>query len=236
MSRISSGQLTFLTATFGIATALLTLWMLFLFPFQAELASGWNSPLIAFEFAQTEADVAFLAGQSETAIQNRAKMDAGHRVDMIFPIAYAGVFALLALQAVKSGKRWMWLAVIVSVLIVPFDYNENRVLFGITDVLSRAESPIPLLAELHVATYLKWGAIACVSALLSVAYAIEKHWWRALSCGVAALSILIAYVSGSASWAAEGASLCFVVLFIVLILQAWREAFLLSRVSTHIQA
>ncbi len=203
--------------------------MLVLFPFQAELSPGWNSPLIAFEFAQTEADVAFLTGQTESAVQNRAKMDAGHRVDMIFPVAYAGVFALLALQMVISGKRWMWLGVVISILIVPFDYNENWILFGITEVLSQDGSPAALLAKLPTATYLKWGAIAAVSGLLAVAYALDRARWRSFFCGLAALSIIVAYVSGSAPWAAEGASLCFVVLFTLLILHTWRTAFVAMR-------
>ena len=66
-------------ALFGIATLALGVIMLFIFPSEATLADGFRTPIIAFEFAASEADVAFLSGAGASSRANRAMMVAGHR-------------------------------------------------------------------------------------------------------------------------------------------------------------
>ena len=97
------------SAVFGVATIVLGIIMLFVFPSSAELTEGFRTPIIAFEFARSDADLAFLSGSGEPAKSNRTMMNAGHRWDMIFPFAYAGFVALLLLQFVLRGQRWLWL-------------------------------------------------------------------------------------------------------------------------------
>jgi hypothetical protein len=193
-------------AAFGIATAALGIVMLFIFPSQAELSQGFRSPIIAFEFANTEDDLAFLSGSSETSRTNRQKMNEGHRWDMVFPFAYAGFVTLLLLQLVARGQRWLWLAIPVALLIIPFDIRENLVLLAITSALSDSTSAALLLPALYVATWLKWGALGLSIGALAVGYTVEKHYFSAAVSAFTAAGIAACWVSGAEPVIAEAMS------------------------------
>jgi len=51
----------FSSAIFGLATIFLGAILLGIFPSTAELAEGFQTPVIAFEFAKTESDLSFLS-------------------------------------------------------------------------------------------------------------------------------------------------------------------------------
>lgn len=74
-------------ALIALATAII---MSNIFPSRVELPKGFNTPIIAFEFAKTEADIPYLIGSSEFSSSNRQTMRDGHRWEMVFPFAYAG--------------------------------------------------------------------------------------------------------------------------------------------------
>ena len=131
---------TFGSAIFGIATIIVGIVMLFVFPISADLSEGFRTPIIAFEFAKTEADLSFLSGSSELNRLNREKMDAGHIWDMGFPFAYGGFIALMLLQIAEGGHRFVWLGVLFAVSIIPFDINENLTLLQITEALGNSAS------------------------------------------------------------------------------------------------
>jgi hypothetical protein len=185
------------SAIMGIATVVLGLIMLFVFPSSAELSAGFRTPIIAFEFARTDADLAFLTGDSEAGRENREKMDAGHRWDTAFPFAYAGFIALLLLQGVTRGKHWLALAIPIALLIIPLDLRENSILLAITNALGNSASTEVLLQELHVATWWKWGALGLSVAALSIGYFAEKAYPSAAISALAALSVVACRVSDS---------------------------------------
>jgi len=193
-------------AILGSATVILGIIMLFVFPSSAELSAGFRTPIIAFEFARTDADLAFLSGDGATSRLNREMMNAGHRWDMVFPFAYAGFVAMLLLQVTARDQRWLGLAIPVALLIIPFDLRENIILLQITHALDNSDSIERLLAELHFATWLKWGSLGLSIAALSIGLLVEKAYLSALVSAFAALGIATCWVSGSASAIAEGMS------------------------------
>ncbi len=214
------------SASFGIATVLLGLIMLFVFPASAELSAGFRTPIIAFEFAKTDADLSFLSGNGETSRLNREKMDAGHRWDMVFPFAYAGFVALLLLQLATRGQRWLGLAIPVALLIIPFDIWENTILLALTRALGNAESIEMLLVELNLATWLKWGALGISIAGLAIGYSVEKAYLSALVAVVAAMSVATCWMSGTKPVMTEAMSAAIFLFFfyfsIKSSIQAWK--------------
>lgn len=213
-------------ALLGAATMALGVIMLFVFPSQAELSEGFRTPIIAFEFAKSPADVEFLSGSDAIAVENREMMDEGHRWDAVFPFAYAGFIACLLLHLASRGYRWLWLAVPVALLIIPLDLRENAVLLAITDALEKGDPVEHLLAELHTATWLKWGALGVSLGALAIGFAADRAYLPAAVSAIAALGIAACWVSGSAPRVAETMSALTALFFLYLparaIFLAWR--------------
>jgi len=224
------------SAILGIATLVLGIIMLFVFPHKAELAAGFRTPIIAFEFAKTDADLAFLSGDSQTSRQNRDMMDAGHSWDMVFPFAYAGFVSLLLLQGVVRGQYLLALAIPIAVLIIPFDIRENANLLAITKALGNAESIEVLLQELRVATWLKWGALGISIAALAAGSLLEKSYASALVSAIAALGVAMCWVSGAKPVIAETMSLALFLFFLYFSLTSCMQAWKLfsSNEETHV--
>lgn len=213
-------------AILGIATLLLGLVILFTFPSSAELPEGFRTPIIAFEFAKTEGDLAFLSGSSDISQLNRKQMDAGHFWDMGFPVAYGGFLALLLLYMAKDGYRFAWLGVFFALSIIPFDIHENLILLQITHALEHSAAIDTLLVKLHTATWLKWAAIGVCAAVLAVAFAAKKQYLSALVSALAALAIAACWISNSAPVMAEAMSTIIFIFFLFLTVsvcvQSWK--------------
>ena len=156
---------------------------------------------------------------------NREKMDDGHCWDMVFPFAYAGFVALLLLQSVTRGQYWLALAIPIALLIIPFDLRENSILLAITHALGNSASTEVLLQELHVATWLKWGALGISIAALAVGFIAEKARLAASLATVTSLSIAVCWVSGSKPVIAEAMSATIFLFFLYFsirsCIQAW---------------
>lgn len=206
----------------GLTMIVLSGLMMNSFPQKAEIPAGFQSPIIAFEFARSEADIAYLIGDSEISEQNRAGMRAGHRWDMVFPFAYAGLlFALTLLHSPKSRRRTI--ALLACVLIVPLDINENLVLLGIVDAAQWGGLTQALFDQLYIATWLKWGTIAVAVAFLAVAYAQQSKWLRCVLASAYTLLALAALTFNSPAQLVELMALFLGVFFLVAFLQMLYE-------------
>jgi len=203
--------------------------MLFTFPISADLSEGFRTPIIAFEFAKTEADLSFLSGNGELNKLNREKMDAGHFWDMGFPFAYGGFIALMLLQIRKGGHRFIWLGILFAVSIIPFDINENFILLEITKALGNSASIEVLLLELHIATWLKWGALGACIAVLAAGFAVSKEYLSAVVSLLAALGIAVCWASSSESSTAEAMSTLIFLFFLVFSIKACIQSWTLIR-------
>jgi len=215
------------SAIFGLATIFLGAILLGIFPSTAELAEGFKTPVIAFEFAKTESDLSFLSGNSELSRSNREKMDSGHSGwDMVFPFAYGGFIAFLLLRIKGKSHRFVWLGVVFAVLIIPFDINENLTLLQITSALADSTSTEALLLELHIATWLKWGAIGASIAVLARGFVINKNYLSAMVALLAAVGIATCWVFNSEPILAEVMSVLIFLFFVFFTIetgiQSWR--------------
>jgi hypothetical protein len=224
-------QLILACAIFGLGTITLGIIMLFTFPVSADLSEGFRTPIIAFEFARTEADLSFLSGSDDLSLVNREQMDAGHVWDMVFPFAYAGFIALMSLRLAMSGYRLAWLGVLIAVLIIPFDINENLTLLQITNALENSASIHTLLGKLHLATWLKWGAIGASIGVLAVGFAARKAYWSAGVSLLAALGVAVCWVSDSEPSIAEAMSVLTFLFFLFFSVKTCIEAWALMRQS-----
>lgn len=184
-------------ALFGLLTIVLALILLLIFPAKAELAEGFRTPIIAFEFARSESDLSFLSGASEQSRTNRASMDKGHQWDMIFPFAYGGFLFFLLLGLLGSGYKIAWLGVPFALLVIPFDLMENVTLLNITEALQNSSSVEQHLASLHLHTWLKWGSIGMSILFIAIGLLMRKDYASAVLGGIVALSVGVCWVSGS---------------------------------------
>ena len=93
-----------------------------------------------------------------------------------------------------------------------------------------------LLQELHVATWLKWGALGISITALAAGSLLEKSYASALVSAIAALGVAMCWVSGSKPVVAEAMSLALFLFFLYLSLgscmQAWR--LFSSHKETHV--
>ena len=202
-------------AVVGVLALGLGLLTVLSFPLTAELPAGFRTPIIAFEFAAAESDLSYLAGGGAIETANRAKMEAGMRWDMAFPFAYAGFLLLLLLQLVQAGQRLALIGIPFAVLIVPLDINENISLLRIIEALGAGEMAVELLPGLHRATWLKWGAIAVAIALFALGLMRTRAYWSAVLSGMAALTIVFCWISGSNPVIAETMSIILSIFFLV---------------------
>lgn len=229
MKDTPSPRIMLATAFFGAMTLVLALIMLFTFPSTANLSEGFQTPIIAFEFAKTESDVAFLSGMSEASVSNREKMDAGHFWDMFFPFAYGGFLALWMVKLQRQGIRFLKFGVLIALAIVPFDIYENVVLLDITAALGRASSVDMLLADLHIATWLKWSAIGLSAGMLAIGFTLQKHYFSAATSYLASLGILVCWLSDEQPTITELMSILTFVFFLWLAIKQFSETFKLIR-------
>ena len=156
-------------------------------------------------------------------------MDNGHIWDMGFPFAYGGFIALMLLQIAKRGHRFAWVGVLFAVSIIPFDINENLTLLKITKALGNSASIETLLLELHIATWLKWGALGVSIAVLAVGFAARNEYLSAVVSLLAALGIAVCWISGSEASMAEAMSMIIFLLFLVLSIKACIKSWTLTR-------
>lgn len=208
------------TVMAGVATIGLALVMLGVFPAKADLAGGFRTPIIAFEFARSEEDLDFLAGDSETARANRVAMDAGHRYDMFFPLAYGSMLALLALRLARRGESVAWLGVAFALVTIPADIHENLVLLDITAAFDGGGPAEGLLPLLYSATWLKWWAIAAAMAAIAGALLHKKSWWLGGVSAVASGSIALTWLTSADAVVAETMTIVVFVFYIVFVAEA----------------
>jgi len=208
------------TLVSGAATIGLALIMIGVFPSKADLADGFRTPIIAFEFADSEGDLGFLTGSSEAARANRAAMDEGHRYDMVFPFAYGGLLVLLALRLAREGESRAWFGVGFALATIPADIHENLVLLDITAALERGEPVVNLLTPLYIATWLKWCAIAIAIGVIAAALLRKRSWWTGSVSAAASASIVLTWITGADAVVAETMTIVVFVFYLVFVAEA----------------
>ncbi len=195
--------LTHWTSIFAFATIVLGVVLALTFPMRAELADGFHTPIIAFEFAKTSHDLEFLSGSSQTANQHRIDMNKAHVIDMFFPFVYGGFIALLLIKYIRGQPVIVMSGMTFALLIVPFDIHENLILLGITDALNHNLDTKTLLEKLNIATWFKWGSIGMSVFFLSVLLTLNNAYRGAVISALTAFTVLICWLAQAPGLLAE---------------------------------
>ncbi len=152
-----------LSGLIGLAVIVMSLLNMSVFPQQSPgQIDGIGSPIIAFEFAETPAEINTLfgaAGTPEQATMVQA-MDRGNRLDYLYMLLYSSfLFSFAVLAARHTGQRWLYAGAALALLAFSGDALENMQLLGITANLASGDFTAEL-ARLHWFTWLKWGSLA----------------------------------------------------------------------------
>lgn len=123
---------------------------------------GYKSFIVALEFAKTPTEIQNLfSGLSQNTIQN---IDKANYIDFGFMLAYCLFLGLMFQKASSVFKRrWLLWGVFLSFVIFLADFSENLVLLNITKIYrleTGTDSLLPVLKNLRLFTWLKWGGLA----------------------------------------------------------------------------
>ena len=189
----------------------------------APLPNAFLTPVLAFEFARSEADVAAIfapAGQPVPLV--RAAMDRVNRLDFLYIALYGGCLLAFGLTCARlSGQRIYYAAVALAVIIMAADILENVQLLTITRELG-IESIEDNLAALRVFTWLKWGGLALWFLLVRPWFQNQTGLSRFIGL-IAILPLLLAVIAFvRPGLASELFALSIGVMVLLLTIYAWR--------------
>ncbi|MEE2525072.1 hypothetical protein V0U79_01750 [Hyphobacterium sp. HN65] len=155
----------------------------------APLTRGYETPILLLEFAGSEDDLAFIAGEAGAPL--RAELQRAQALDFWFPIAYAGLAFWCFLGMGLMGRKLAWLGVILSAATIPADWAENAVINDILLVMGQGEAAAALLPDLALTTWIKWGLIAAYSLVFSLVLIVDRKRLLAVP-GLAGGGIILA--------------------------------------------
>lgn len=190
----------------------------------APLPAGFITPVLAFEFATTEDEVAALfapVGQPAGDVV-RATMDRVNRLDFLYIALYGGCLLAFSLVCYRlTGQRVYLLAAGLAVGIMAADVLENVQLLAITRELG-ARPIDDRLARLRLFTWLKWGGLALWFSIMRFYFLRTGRFGRFVGW-VSVFPLLL----GIASFTLPGLmselfALSIGLLFLLLTLYAWR--------------
>jgi len=213
------------TGILGLGTILMTLVMTAIGPRPAApLPAGFVTPVLAYEFATTDADVAALfAPIGQPAGEPvRVAMDRVNRLDFLYIVLYGGFLTTFALVCARATRRPVFLlAAGLAPLIMLADVLENIQLLTITARLGMPDMAANL-ARLHWFTWLKWGGLALWFLLMRPYFLARGSFGRAI-----ALASFLPLALGVVAFLWPGLvtelfALAIGLLFILLTAYAWR--------------
>lgn len=137
------------------------------FYFPSNPPDGYKSFIVAFEFAKTPVEIENLFSTlSAESIQN---IDTANYIDFGFMLAYCLFLGLMFQKAASVFNRsWLRWGVLISAVIFLADFSENLVLLNITKIYrleTGTDTLLPVLKNLRLFTWLKWGGLAVAFAL-----------------------------------------------------------------------
>jgi hypothetical protein len=131
--------------------------------------AGFQSFIIAFEFAKTPEQIHQLfKGFTPETYRN---INIGNYIDFGFMCSYILFLALFFEKAAKSfKKKWLLTGIPLSLMVLISDATENVYLIQITDMYSNVATDyelISVLNKLHFITWIKWGGLSIIFALVA---------------------------------------------------------------------
>lgn len=147
------------------------------------MADGFETPILALEFANSRDDLAFV--RAEEATELRAAFMAGQALDVWFPLAYGGLMIAVLAGLALNGRPLAWIGVLAATIAIPADWWENDIIHRILIDPEGAPADLPALAA---STFTKWFAISGAAAVFALS-TFRQGWWPlailALPCAIA---------------------------------------------------
>lgn len=214
-----------ISGVLGLGAVIMTLVMSAIGPRPAvPLSAGFVTPVLAFEFAETEAEVAALFAPVGQPAGNtvRAAMDRVNQLDFLYIALYGGCLLAFALTCYRlTGQPVYLLTAALAVAIMVADVLENVQLLGITRDLG-VQAIDQRLTFLRLFTWLKWGGLVLWFLLM------RSYFQQAGRFGhfIALVSILPLLLGVAAFFSpgllSELFALAIGLLFLLLTVYAWR--------------
>lgn len=182
----------------GLAVIVISIILLVSGPRKAvKLPAGFYTPVVAFEFMETRAEVLDLFGHAPSAERASlvSEMDRTNRIDFLYMIAYTLFLVILSAACrVNSGKKWFILPACISLVVLGADVTENIQLLAITAKINEYEISHELYL-LRIFTWIKWGGLAGVFLTL-----VPFMRGRGICGGIITISSLCTAFAGTAAF------------------------------------
>ena len=158
------------TGFLGLLVIGMSVVLLMVFPSKAPwMMDGFFTPIIAFEFVQSQSEVCQLFGLSDSPDQLSMikAMDFGNRLDYIYMVLYSSFLFFFSFVCAKNtGQRYYYAGSMLSFVILVADALENIQLLRITAKITSQDFGKEL-SLLHCFTWIKWGGITVVFLILA---------------------------------------------------------------------
>lgn len=165
---------------FGIATLIFGLYLGRIFPQTGpDIAPGYGSPVLAFEFARSQGDLEAIFGFYTDPLQGArlAAMRAGNERDYLYILLYAGFLASGCVALWRELRlRTILIAAALPVAAAIGDAWENSVLLTIQSAFALGDYS-PAMATLPYLVAAKFLLLAATNVVIGVAAMRMRGWW-----------------------------------------------------------
>ena len=153
----------------GLMVLVMSIILVMIFPSKApKMPDGFFTPIIAFEFIQTKAEVFQLFVSTDGKVHQPMidAMNLGNQLDYIYMCLYSAFLLLFCATCARlSEKKFYYIGAVISLVVLASDAMENVQLLGITAGIASGDFDAQL-NFLYVFTWIKWGGIAAVFLVL----------------------------------------------------------------------
>lgn len=153
----------------GLMVIVMSVILVIVFPSKApKMPDGFFTPIIAFEFIQTKAEVFQLFVSTDGSVHQSMidAMNLGNQVDYIYMLLYTSFLLLFCVTCARlSEKKFYYIGTVISLVVLAGDAMENVQLLGITSGIESGDFDAQLNL-LYLFTWIKWGGIAAIFLVL----------------------------------------------------------------------
>ena len=161
------------------------------------LPGGFFTPVVAFEFIKTSAEVVDLFGDAASGVQAEtiSGMKLGTYIDFIYMLFYTTFLFYFSMLCKRvTGEKWFISGGVIALFVLAADFSENIQLLSIMEKLHSGgfENELDLLKYF---TWAKWGGLSALFISLVPFLRRSGIFGRVIS-----VVILISAVTGSAAY------------------------------------
>jgi len=186
----------------GLLVIGMSIVLLMVFPSKAPwMMDGFFTPIIAFEFVQSQSEVYQLFGlpDSPDQLSMIKAMDFGNRLDYIYMVLYTSFLFFFSFVCAKNtGQKHYYAGSMLSFVILVADALENIQLLRITAKITSQDFGKEL-SLLHCFTWIKWGGITIVFLILAPYFFKGRSYSKVIAAiGISSFILsILAYLNRS---------------------------------------